>query len=69
MNALTQREWLRVREALVLYPIGKTKLYEQMNAGMIASRKHGARTVIDHRSLREYFASLPPRTTIDPGRK
>jgi hypothetical protein len=69
MNALTQREWLRVREALILFPVGKTKLYELMNAGLIASVKHGSRTLIDHRSLREYFASLPSRTTTDLGVK
>jgi hypothetical protein len=64
MNTPTEREWLRVREALILYPIGKTNLYQLMNAGTIASYKHGTRTLICHRSLREYFKNLPPRTYL-----
>ena len=45
-----------VAEALLLVPIGKTKLYAAMNAGVIKSElKFGVRC-IDYRSLKEAFA-------------
>jgi hypothetical protein len=39
--------------------IGRTKLYEEINAGRIEAVKAGSRTLILVASLRDYVAGLP----------
>jgi hypothetical protein len=48
-----------IARALNDYGIGRTKLYELMNAGAIRAVKLGGRTLIDVASADAFFEALP----------
>lgn len=48
-----------VSDAMRLSSIGRTKLYELINAGVIRTTKVGRRTLVDVSSLRALVAGLP----------
>ncbi len=48
-----------VAEAILVFGIGRTKLYELIKGGRIDARKLGRRTLIGAASLSELFQSLP----------
>jgi len=50
---------ISVRDALVRYGIGRTKLYELLGNGSIEARKLGAKTLVDVHSADTFFQSLP----------
>lgn len=48
-----------VEAALAVTGIGRTKLYEEIGAGRLVSRKVGARTLILARDLEAWLSNLP----------
>jgi excisionase family DNA binding protein len=46
-------------EAVKLTGIGKTRLYEELNAGRLKAVKIGRRTLVPHKSLQEWLQGLP----------
>lgn len=58
-----------ILEAIRLSGMGRTKLYQEINAGRIKARKLGKRTLIEMRSLRAYLDALPPYETKSPANR
>lgn len=54
---------LSIRALLTRFPIGKTKLHEEIRAGRLKARKLGTRTVILLPDYEKWVASLPARYT------
>lgn len=50
---------ISVAQACDRWGVGKTKLYDLINADNIRAVKIGSRTLIDVRTGDDYFASLP----------
>ena len=48
-----------VNEAMQAIGVGRTKLYAEINAGKIKTRKLGTKTIIAAKDLNEYIESLP----------
>ncbi len=63
-NVTARSEWIGVSEAMLLFPLGKTKLYELIQANLIKScclKKKGQRQgkrLISYSSVNDYFAKL-----------
>jgi excisionase family DNA binding protein len=54
------KKYVRPKEACERWGIGKTRLYELLNAGLIAAHRLGPRlTLIDVEDGDRFFASLP----------
>lgn len=51
--------WVSIGQACSLWGLGKTKLYQLIEAQKIRAVKIGARTLVEVRSGDEFFASLP----------
>jgi excisionase family DNA binding protein len=49
-----------ITEAYARSGIGRTAMYELINAGQLRARKRGRRTLILAEDLRRYLESLPP---------
>lgn len=49
-----------INEAVEATGIKRTRLYEEIKAGNVKTRKHGHRTVILAEDLNAFLASLPP---------
>ena len=41
------------------YSIGRTALYEEINAGRLVAKKRGTRVLIDRAEARRWFSNLP----------
>jgi hypothetical protein len=59
-----------LKEACRIGGFGHTRCYELIAAGKLDARKAGSKTVITHKSLAAYIASLPklalrPKTDVD----
>jgi len=52
---------LSIRALLARFPIGKTKLHEEIRSGRLKARKLGTRTVILRPDYENWVASLPAR--------
>ena len=50
---------LTVAKFCVTYNIGRTKFYQELNAGRIAARKLGSRTLIERSEADRWLRSLP----------
>lgn len=48
-----------IEEAQIMSGLGRTKIYELMNAGVLPARKSGKRTLILKADLDAFLASLP----------
>lgn len=48
-----------VNEAMQAVGVGRTKLYAEINAGKIKTRKLGTKTIILAKDLSDYIESLP----------
>ena len=48
-----------IEEAMAATSIGRTKLYEDINSGLLRARKHGRKTLILAEDLAAYLAALP----------
>ena len=48
-----------IPEAVQVAPVGKTRLYEAINSGVLKAHKHGTRTIIMRDDLEEWLRSLP----------
>jgi excisionase family DNA binding protein len=59
MNRAFEKHALTIHEACSYSGIGKTKIYEAINAGKLKARKVGKRTLILSDELREFLSSLP----------
>lgn len=55
---------LSVKDVLARFPIGKTKLFEEIRAGRLKARMLGTRIVILRRHYDEWVASLPPHARV-----
>lgn len=51
--------WLKIPSAVAYSGIGRSTLYELMNAGKIKSHRIGAARVIDRESLDAFISSQP----------
>lgn len=51
-----------IENAAEVANIGKTKLYQALNSGVLEGRKVGRRTLIPHDALRRWVDSLPKYT-------
>lgn len=51
---------LTIAEASVATRLGRTKLYELINAGALRARKIGKRTIILREDLDSFLSDLPP---------
>jgi excisionase family DNA binding protein len=60
MQDIAHAKYLRVREVVAHYRIGRTKLYELLGDGVIYAVRDGNRTLIDKASADAYFSCLPP---------
>lgn len=49
-----------IAEACARSGIGRTAIYDMINAGQLAARKRGRRTLILADDLRKYLELLPP---------
>jgi excisionase family DNA binding protein len=54
-----QPEGLTLAEASTVSGIGRTKLYEAIDAGSLIARKCGSRTIVLRDDLMRYLRSLP----------
>lgn len=54
-----ERQLISVREACARWSIGKTKLYQLLNAACIRAVKSGRSTLVDVHSGDRYFSALP----------
>lgn len=50
---------LTIEEASRISGIGRTKIYEAINAGRLPAKKHSKRTLILHEDLKNFLAALP----------
>ena len=48
-----------VNEAMQAIGVGRTKLYSEINAGKIKTRKLGNKTIIPAKDLSDYIEALP----------
>jgi excisionase family DNA binding protein len=48
-----------IDEACEASDLGRTKIYEEIQAGRLKARKVGRRTLILHKDLEAYLAALP----------
>jgi hypothetical protein len=48
-----------IEEAMASTSIGRTKLYDDINSGLLNARKHGRKTLILADDLAAYLAALP----------
>jgi len=55
---------LTVPEACALADIGRTKLYEEVNAGRLVAHKRGMRTFITRAELDRYLESSPRKSVV-----
>lgn len=55
-----------VEQAMKALGVGKSKLYEELNAGRIKAKKSGHRTLIPHASIQEWLANLPDFAPPNP---
>ena len=62
MNSAFEKHALTIHETCSCSGIGKTKIYEAINAGKLKARKAGKRTLILSDDLRDYLTSLPLMT-------
>ena len=54
-----EKEAFSVEEFCRRYPIGKTRLYDEINRGNLQAKKLGRRTVIPAESARAWLRELP----------
>ena len=54
---------LTVEEFCRCYRVGRTTAYEEINAGRLAAKKRGARTLIARNEAQRWFANLPAITS------
>ena len=59
MDAITEKIAVTIPEACSLSGLGRSSIYECFKAGKLIPRKHGKRTLILMRELRDYLESLP----------
>jgi len=50
---------LTVRAFCERYSIGRTAVYEEINAGRLIAKKRGARVLIERAEARRWFSTLP----------
>lgn len=50
--------FLTIAEVIASTGLGRTKLYEEINAGRLKAKKCGRRTLIHVDSYKEWFSSL-----------
>jgi excisionase family DNA binding protein len=50
-----------IREAIRISGVGRTRLYELLNAGELSARKIGSRTLILYASLKGWIEALPAK--------
>lgn len=53
------RENVSINDAVRIFGIGRTKLYELIQAGDVVAVKLGRRTLLDSASLRDFIGCLP----------
>lgn len=53
------RENISINEAVRIFGIGRTKIYELIQAGDVVAFKLGRRTLLDSASLRNFIGCLP----------
>jgi excisionase family DNA binding protein len=51
---------LTLEEFCRCYRVGRTTVYEEINAGRLTARKRGSRTLIARDEARRWFRGLPP---------
>src|SRR5262245_37383278 len=66
-GAPIEKYGLTMGEACACSGVGKTKLYEEINAGKLKAHKAGKRTIILPDDLRDYLSSLP--LMVDPAQE
>jgi len=49
----------KIPEAVLVAPVGKTRLYEAINSGALKAHKQGAHTIIMRDDLDAWLRSLP----------
>lgn len=54
---------LTIEEASKVSGIGRTKIYQAINAGWLPAKKHSKRTLILHEDLKNFLAALPSYKT------
>jgi excisionase family DNA binding protein len=54
-----ENQLLSVSEASKTLGIGRTKVYEEINAGRLKARKFGKRTLIPMQSIKAWTENLP----------
>jgi excisionase family DNA binding protein len=52
------RKLYRLTEALEYVPFGRTRLYEEMNAGRLRFVQYGSRRLIPEDALEDFLASI-----------
>ena len=57
--AETDEGALSIREFCQQYATGRTRTYEEISAGRLLAKKHGARTLIPREAARRWLDSLP----------
>ncbi len=58
-TASTDQGAITIAEFCRRYPVSRTKLYEEINAGRLTAKKSGRRTMIGVEEAQRWFASLP----------
>jgi excisionase family DNA binding protein len=54
---------MSIAKFCAVYNIGRTKFYQELNAGRIAARKSGTRTLIERSEAERWLRSLPTINT------
>ena len=60
------QRFLSVKEFAETYGVGRTRIYELLNGGLIEGRKFGGRTLITTESAEAWAVSLPKFEEINP---
>lgn len=63
MTLKLQPQAYSIQDTCTILGIGKTKLYEEINAGRIPAKKYGRKTLIPASSLDQWIAQLPDLPT------
>ena len=54
----TMKYSLSIEEVVNATGIGRTKVYEAINAGLLKAKKYGRRTIIMQRDLEDFLSNL-----------
>jgi excisionase family DNA binding protein len=64
---MADRAAYTVRELLNIYGVGRTKLYEEIKAGRLISRKFGAKTLFLAKDVERWVKSWPVKASPEAG--